>query len=165
MSTHYFYLDASALAKRYSPEPGDVLIDHLFASVALARMIVFNLGVAEVVSTLIRKRNDGRLAPKTFTRAMTNFSAEIIRAADVRKAEADNALVLAALPLIQSYSINATDAVILRSALELAASLRAGGNDLVLVAADHRLLKAARAEGVLAFDPEAQTQPDLDALL
>jgi len=43
--------------------------------------------------------------------------------------------------------------------------LRAGGNDLVLVAADHRLLKAARAEGVLAFDPEAQTQPDLDALL
>ena len=96
---------------------------------------------------------------------MANFRAEIISAADVRKAEADNALVWAALPLIQSYSINATDAVILRSALELVASLRTSGDDLVLVAADHRLLKAARAEGLLTFDPEAQTQPDLDALL
>jgi len=27
------------------------------------------------------------------------------------------------------------------------------------------LLKAARAEGLLTFDPETQTQPDLDALL
>ncbi|MGH9846839.1 MAG: hypothetical protein ACREEM_49715, partial [Blastocatellia bacterium] len=129
------------------------------------RMIVFNLGVGEVVSILVRRRNDGRLPAKDFAQAMIDFNAEIIRAAGVRKVEADNALVWAALPLIQSYSINATDAVILRSALNLAAYVRAGGDDLVLVAADHRLLKAARAEGLLTFDPEAQTQPDLDALL
>jgi hypothetical protein len=128
-------------------------------------MIVFNLGVAEVVSILVRKRNDRRLSAKDFAQAMTDFSAEVIHAANLRQLAANNALVLAALPLIQSHSINATDAVILRSALELAASLRASGYDLVLVAADHRLLKAARAEGLLTFDPEAQTQPDLDALL
>jgi hypothetical protein len=128
-------------------------------------MIVFNLGIAEVVSILVRKRNDKRLSAKVFTQAMTEFSAEVIHAADLRQLAADNALVLAALPLIQTHSINATDAVILRSALGLAASLRGAGDDLVLVAADHRLLKAAQAEGLLTFNPEAQTQPDLDALL
>jgi hypothetical protein len=153
------------LAKRYSPETGTALMNHLFAFVTPERMSVFNIGVAEVLSLLVRKRNDGRLSANGFTQSLNSFRAEIIHAADVRKAEADNALVLAALPLIQSYSINATDAVILRSALELAASLRVSGDDLVLVAADHRLLKAARAEGLLTFDPETQTQSDLDALL
>ena len=128
-------------------------------------MFVFNLGVAEVLSLLVRKRNDGRLSANGFAQSLTDFSAEIIHAANLRQLAADNALVLSALPLIQAHFINATDAVILRSALELAVSLRASGDDLVLVAADHRLLKAARAEGLLTFDPEAQTQPDLDALL
>ncbi len=128
-------------------------------------MFAFNLGVAEVLSLLVRKRNDKRLSASGFARSLTAFGAEVIHAADLRQLAADNALVLAALPLIQAYSINATDAVILRSAMSLAASLRARGDDLVLVASDHRLLKAARAEGVLTFDPEAQTQPDLDPLL
>jgi len=128
-------------------------------------MFVFNLGVAEVLSLLVRKRNDGRLSANGFAQSLIAFGAEVIHAADMRQIAAGNALVLAALPLIQAHFINATDAVILRSALELAASLRASGNDLVLVAADHRLLKAARAEGLLTFDPEAQTQSDLDALL
>ncbi len=147
------------------PEPGDILIDHLFDSVTPERMFVFNLGVAEVLSILVRKRNDWRLSAHAFTQALTDFSAEIIHATNLRQLAADNALVLAALPLIHAYSINATDAVVLRSALGLAAHLRASGDDIVLVAADHRLLKAARTEGLLTFDPEAQNQPDLDALL
>jgi hypothetical protein len=128
-------------------------------------MFVFNLGVAEVISILVRKRNGGRISPTVFAQALLTFNAEVIHAADLAKVAADNALVLAALPLIQSYSINATDGVILHSAVGLATHLRANGNELVLVAADDRLLKAARAEGLLTFDPETQPQPVLDALL
>lgn len=61
-------------------------------------MIVFNLGVAEVVSILVRKRNDRRLPAKIFTQAMNDFSAEIIHAANLRQLAANNALALAALP-------------------------------------------------------------------
>lgn len=78
---------------------------------------------------------------------------------------ADNTLVTAALPLINTHSINATDAILLRSALDLAAYLRANGHDLMLVASDHRLLKAAQAEGLLALNPETHIEADLDALL
>jgi hypothetical protein len=43
--------------------------------------------------------------------------------------------------------------------------LRARGDDLVLVASDQRLLRAAQVEGLLVFKPETQTTTDLDALL
>jgi hypothetical protein len=70
-----------------------------------------------------------------------------------------------ALFLIEVHSINGTDAIILRLALNLAARLHGAGQDLVLVASDQRLLRAAQAEGLLTFNPETQNQVDLDALL
>ena len=67
--------------------------------------------------------------------------------------------------LIEKYSLNSTDAILLNSALNIAADLRHAGNDLVLVAADGRLLRAARAEGLDTFNPERNSQADLNALL
>jgi predicted nucleic acid-binding protein len=160
-----FYLDASALTKRYAPEPGALIIDHLFSRVAPDRIFVLHLGVAEVVSILVRKRNAKILSLKLVSQAFTDFEAEIINQPLTRKLEANADLINAALPLIRRHSINATDAILLRSALDLAAGLRASGDDLVLVASDHRLLRAAQAEGLLIFNPETQTTADLDLLL
>ena len=39
------------------------------------------------------------------------------------------------------------------------------GDELVLVASDHRLLRAAQAEGLTTFNPETESQTELDALL
>jgi len=159
-----FYLDASAVAKRYAPEVGSTLLDHLFAHVQADRLHVFAAGIAEVVSVLVRKRNAGRISAAVFGQALLDLGAEIIRRA-VRKPAADIGLVTAALPLIVSHSINGTDALVLCSALREAGTRRTGGDDLVLVASDQRLLRAARAEGLLTFDPETQSQSELDALL
>jgi len=49
--------------------------------------------------------------------------------------------------------------------LEIDKQLHSIGNQLVLVSSDQRLLKAAQAEGLFTFDPETQSQADLDALL
>jgi predicted nucleic acid-binding protein len=161
----FFFLDASALAKRYTPEVGSTLLDHLFARVSLDRLYVFNVGMAEVLSLLVRKKNAGQLSAADFSQALVEFGAEIVSSTLLRKVVADNALVTAALPLIQVHSINATDAIILRSALNLAVPLRAAGEDLVLVASDQRLLRAAQVEGLVTFDPESQSQVVLDTLL
>lgn len=161
----HFFLDASALAKRYAPEAGTPVINHLLAQLPLNRMLVFNVGVAEIVSILVRKRNAGQLPPVAFSQALIDFRAEIVNQSRVRKIAADTDLVMAALPLINQHSINATDAILLRSALDLAAHYRINGDDLVLVASDQRLLRAAIAEGLLVFNPETQTTTDLDALL
>jgi predicted nucleic acid-binding protein len=161
----HFYLDASALAKRYAPEPGTPAINYLFSRAPAHRMFALRLGAAEVVSILVRKRNAKILSRSITSQAFIDLEAEIITQAALRKLDADADLVNAALPLIVQHSINATDAVLLRSALDLAVVLRAGGDDLALVASDHRLLRAAQAEGLLVFNPETQTTADLDQLL
>jgi len=43
--------------------------------------------------------------------------------------------------------------------------LRGSGHDLVLVSSGRRFLQVARAEGLLTFNPETQTQAELDVLL
>jgi hypothetical protein len=160
-----FYLDACDLAKRYYPEKGSTLLDHLFAQAHPDRFVLFNVGIAEVVSILVRRRNAGILPAAAFAQAMINLQGDITSPAQVQKLAADDALVNTAIPLIEQYSVNSTDGIILRSALDPAVQLRAGGDDLTLVASDQRLLKAAQAEGLSTFDSETQTQPDLDALL
>jgi predicted nucleic acid-binding protein len=162
---HFFYVDASALAKRYTPELGSPVVDHLFAKVTSDRFYVLGLGIAEVVSLLVRQKNSGKLDATTYTQALVNFRAEILAPAVVHVVEAETGLILAGLPLIETHAINATDSVILRSALDLAANHRTTGDELVLASSDQRLLRAGQAEGLVTFNPEVQSETDLDALL
>jgi predicted nucleic acid-binding protein len=160
-----FYLDASVLAKRYVAETGTPVVNYLFTQAAREDMMCLALGTVEVLSIFVRKKNANAISLAVFNQAMTDFRSEVIDAPDFTKVSLPDPLLYAAMPLVETHSINATDAVILRSALDLAAQLRADGNDLALVASDHRLLRAAQAEGLLTFDPETQTETDLDALL
>lgn len=160
-----FLFDASALTKRFVPETGSALIDHLFACVTPDRLGCLMLGAAEVVASLVRKRNRGQLSQRTFAVALAEVRTQVLDEPSFQKLPADNPLIDAAIPFLDKHSINATDAVVLRTAAVQRVELRDGGNDLVLVASDLRLVRAARAEGLLAFDPETQPQSDLDALL
>ena len=96
---------------------------------------------------------------------MTDFRSEVIDAANFTKIPATDSLINAAAALVERHSLNAMDAVILRSVLDIVIALHATGDDLVLVTSDQRLLRAAQEEGVLTFNPETQTAGDLDALL
>jgi len=163
--TRYFYLDASALAKRYAPEIGSQIVDHLFARLTPDRLIVLNVGIAEVVSILVRKHNTGKLSAGDFSQALLELRTEVTTAAAIKKAAADTPLVISSFPIIIQHSINATDAILLYTAIDFAIDYRARGDDLALVASDQRLLRAAQAEGLTVFNPETQTTADLDLLL
>jgi predicted nucleic acid-binding protein len=160
-----FLFDASALVKRYAPETGAAVLDHLFASVPCERLACLMLGAAEVAAAMVRKRNGRLITPLVFAAGMTRLRVEILDATDFAKLPADNELINDSIPLSERHSINSTDAIVLRSAIDLAAELRALGDDLVLVASDQRLLRAAQAEGVATFDPETDSETVLDALL
>jgi predicted nucleic acid-binding protein len=67
--------------------------------------------------------------------------------------------------LIEKHSINSTDALILKCALDKAVALRNVGDDLVLVSSDARLVRAAKAEGLPTFNPETDDQQTLDSLI
>jgi len=160
-----FYLDASSLAKRYVPETGSPQVHAILNTIPGERVSVLNVGAGEVISILVRKRNAGVISDAYFGQAVLDFETEIVHATAVRKISVSNRLALSSFPLIVAHSINSTDAITLRSALAFARKLRAAGDDLVLVASDQRLLRAAQAEGLVTFNPDIQDQAALSLLL
>jgi predicted nucleic acid-binding protein len=160
-----FFLDASAVAKRYTLETGSARVDYLFDNVAHDRLMCLMLGAAEVASVLVRRRNSGVLSATAFAQSMTNFRSEVVDAEEFGTLPVDNEQILASMSYIERHAINATDAVVLRAAVDLSARLRADGNDVVLVASDQRLFRAAQAEGLISYDPETQTEAELGMLI
>ena len=79
-----FYLDASALAKRYVVEQGTFVVNHLFRRVARDAMMCLTLGTLEVLSIFVRKKNASTIPHAAFDQAMTDFRSEVIDAAVVR---------------------------------------------------------------------------------
>lgn len=157
------YWDASALVKRYAPERGTPAVNRLFARVPLERMMALGLAVGEVVSIFVRKRNAGLIPEEAFTQALSAFRAEVLDS-PFHLLPVTDPLLIDSLPLIARHSLNATDALVLRSALEVHAH-RAEGEALILVAADERLLRAARREGLETFNPETDPIAPLDPRL
>ncbi len=160
-----FYLDASALAKRYIPEKGYEQVNAILDGVPVSRIHFLNIGAGEVLSILVRRRNAATLSIANFDQAMASFNAEVVRGMGVSKASVTSRLVVTSLPFVVAHSINSTDALILRSALAIARRLRRAGDDLVLVASDQRLLRAAQAESLTTFNPETQDHATLAALM
>src|SRR5713226_8680507 len=153
-----FYFDASALVKRYTNETGFELINSLFGQVPRNETLCLHLGVLEVFSVLVRKKNAGHFSKPVFDQVLVDFRNEVIDAGGFKKIAATDFVLQGAFPLIEKYSINATDGIILKSPLEIKIQLQSIGNDIVLVSSDQRLLKAAQAEVLLTFDPETQNQ-------
>src|SRR4051794_1861720 len=107
---NYFFLDASALAKRFSREVGAVLMDQLFSRVSRGRFYCLLLGAAEVTSVLVRRHNNKVLSDATFLQGMTNLRTEIIDEADFNTLPLNNEVVLGSLVFIETHSINSNDA-------------------------------------------------------
>lgn len=159
------FFDASGLAKRYAPEPGSDMVDLVFDKVLPTRMYCLMLGAGEVASVLVRRHNAGKIRDEPFLRAYDELLRDVIRSVSFNTLSTPNDEIEAALPYLQKYGLNITDAVLLHIALDVRAAALASHHDLLLVASDQRLLRAARAEGLETFDPEAQTEAELDALL
>ncbi len=165
MSMKFFMFDASGLAKRYSIEIGTNLLNLIFTQVGPDRLSCLMIGVAEVISALVRKKNVGLVSAADFTFAVLRVRVEILDSTNFQKLQAPNVTIEMSLPYLEKYSVNATDALFLQVAVDLANQSRSAGHDLVVVASDQRLLKAAQAENLLTFDPETQSQAELNVLL
>jgi len=137
----------------------------LFANVNREQMMCLMIGAGEVISIFVRKKNSQLITSSAFAQAMADFRSEVIDASDLELISPSDAQVMASWHLIEKHSLNSSDAILLRSVLDTGLGLNHQYDDLVLVAADERLLRAATAEGLKTFNPEKNSQADLDALL
>jgi predicted nucleic acid-binding protein len=161
----YFFLDACALAKRYIIEKGSEQVNYLFDTVSKKRMITLLITLGEVISVIVRRKNSNQISEKYYHQAMNVFHHEITENSDIIFQSISDNLIRTSLPLIEQYSINATDAIILRCSLNMATILHASGEDLVLVTTDSRLSNAAKSEGLIVWNPENDNQLSLDMLI
>ena len=162
---HWIYFDASALVKRYSREDGTAFVNEAFRLAPPAHRMCLSLGLLEVISVLVRKRNDGRLSEEQFRIAMAAFRGEVIDDETFSNLSVDDALILSASGLIEKHNLNATDAILLRSVLETQQTLQQAEGGILLLASDKRLVRAAKEEGVPVLDPEIDPQTLLHQIL
>ena len=138
------YLDTSALVKRFVAEPASDRVGRLIAeetSVATAK-----IAYPEIYSGLTRKWREKDLSRSDYELACRQF--EMDWEAYVR-VELHDDILHTSRDLIQRYPLRGFDAVHLASALYLEKAL---GEPVSFVAADRRLLEAARRESLATVD-------------
>jgi len=143
-----YFLDTSALFKRYIPEAGSEAIDSLMAQGSPCHISVMT--VLELVSNLQRLRSiDGVLADEDFNSALRAFRLdvsdgrlEIAGATPPRVSEASEMLLTLYLTPVDALQI---------------ATVKSLGPDTAFVSSDKKLNELVRNQGMRVLDPcEAQ---------
>ena len=140
------YLDTSALVKHLVAEKGSERIREIVG--AGEPVATSKIGYAEVYSALTRRRREGDLSARQYTRACRNFEEdwETYVRVDLR-----DEVLLVARDLIKRRPLRGFDAIHLASALTLGREL---GEPITFVAADARLIDAAEDEKLRVLNPE-----------
>lgn len=141
-----YYLDASALVKRYHVERGTAHLDAVFAEPE-ATFIIASITIAELTSAVVRKREAGEISEKALQRTLSKFSEDLLTEFWILD--------------IERHHIHDAQELILRHGLRTLAALQLSLLRVtrtlapVFLCSDSRLLAAARAEGIAVQDPSA----------
>jgi len=149
----HFYLDASAVVKRYSPETGSAWVKALTDPPAGHTIILGEITLAEVAAALAAKhRAPGGITEKERDDALALFLSHCDT--EYELIALSRFIIDQAVSLTQNHKLRGYDAVQLATALVAnEALITAGLPGLTFVAADHDLLTAANAEGLDAENP------------
>lgn len=140
-----YYVDTSALVKRYHIEQGSDSVDRLFAD-ASAGLVTANFTLTELASALDRKCQEGLLTGEGLAQVLAVAARDVL--AEFWLLELDRAHVRLSQSLILSHHLRTLDA------LHLAVIVSIKDLQPVLVSADVRLLQAASREGIELLNPE-----------
>ena len=149
--THYF-LDSSALVKRYVVEVGANWVRSITLPSAANSIIIAHITQVEVVSGAMRRKREGTITARTAR--VTRLLVDRHASREYRVIGLTGQIVQRAEDLLEVHPLRAYDSIQLASALESNTRLIAAGlSPLTFISADSRLLSAA--EGLTTDDPNA----------
>jgi uncharacterized protein len=147
-----YFIDSSALAKRYVTETGTHWVQALTDPAAGNSLYIARITLVELVSAISRRRKNGDLTPAAAVDALTDVRADFISGYQVIEVTAG--LIEQAQALAEKHTLRGYDAVQLAAALEVnVAYMAAGQLPVIIVSADHDLNVASMSEGLVADDP------------
>ena len=149
-----FYADSSVLVKRHVAERGSPWIEQLLVPAQLHQVATSRLATVEVISAFNRRVRDGSLPAASYPQLHDDFLGLCRRT--YRLVLISNDVLLEARRLLERHTLRTYDALHLATAIIVnAQATHAGLAPLTFLAADGRLLQAARAENLATDNPEA----------
>ena len=147
-----YFLDSSALVKRYVPETGSVWIQAIGDAATGNLLIISRITWVEVLSALARRQREGSLSATDVNLIIQRFHYDLNNQYQV--IELDQALAESAGQLVNQYPLRAYDGVQLASVLRIQpAFTTATSTSLIFLTADDRLLTIAQTAGLLTDNP------------
>ena len=143
-----YYLDTSALVKRYYAEKGSDWIHDLFRPENL--LVVSKVAYAELIAALGRKRREGEITEESFIRTVQSFQQEWT---ELLVVEVTDAVFVDLLSVVRRHSLRGFDAIHLCTALWFRKRMK---TEVIFVCSDRSLLGAAEKEKLDVCDPEQQ---------
>ncbi len=146
-----YFIDSSALVKRYVPEIGSAWLRALLEPQTGNEWFIARITWVEVKSALARREREGSLTPTDQTLIIQRFRFDLNHQYQV--IELDAILALMAGQLVEQYPLRAY-AVQLASALRLQTAMATTPSvQLLFVTADNRLSESAQTVGLLTDNP------------
>ena len=152
-----FYLDTSALVKRYRTELGTEVVEELLANPRQQdRFFISFLSVIELTSGVLRLAKGRQLRDDTAQEILARFRDDVHELLRVWPLGEDVAAT--AVTVAETHRLRSADAIHLATAQAIASLV--SGTRVVMVSSDHELLDAAEAAGLTPLDPQPLTRPN-----
>jgi uncharacterized protein len=149
-----YFVDSSALVKRYVQEDGTAWVRRLTRRGAGRRIYLARITPVEVTSAVARRRKGKTLTAAKASSILHRFRRHL--AGRYTLIDLSPALFDEAMRLANAHSLRAYDAVQLAAALEIRRQRQdAGFAPVTLISADQALNDAALAEGLTVDDPRS----------
>lgn len=143
-----FFVDTSALAKRYLKETGSTWVMNWILPPAGNIIVLTELAIVEMASLLGRHHRSNLLSTANLGVLQANFLVHTEK--EYLIVPLESMILVQARALINKYPLRALDAIQLASALQAVALLN---QQIIFVSADNNLLSAATAEGFAVDNP------------
>ena len=148
-----YFLDTSALVKRYVPEIGSDWILSITDPATDNHLAISQITWVEVHSALARRLRDGSLSAQRFDLIVQKVREDFEN--EYRVIDVDRTLIETATDLVMQHPLRAYDSVQLASALRFQSTtlLSQPETRLIFISADNRLLDIAQSEGLATDNP------------
>ena len=146
-----YYLDTSAILKRYRNEPGTEAIDRLFDSPqADSQFYISFLTILELTSGILRLVKGRQLSQNVADDMLARFRQDTQDT--VRILPLTDAIVNGAVAVVEQHQLRSADAIHLATASSIFSL--APDSECVLVSSDRELLSAAGNSGMGVLNPQ-----------
>lgn len=153
MVTAYF-LDTSAVVKKYMTEIGSTWIESLTDSESDNHIILARVTWVETLSAFSRLRRESKIDPTLLAQSIQVFKTDWETQYQIVEVEKSD--IETAGDLVQEYPLRAYDSIQLACTLKIYSTFaKTAPKTFTFVSADDRLLNAAQAEGLNIENPNS----------